>query len=77
VTDAVIAGRPPRGHGQVAGESERAEEGDDRRGQDVSVRERARARARLGWPAGPRALLGRTGASERGRGRERVDGPRG
>jgi hypothetical protein len=59
VTDAVIADRPPCGHGRVTGE-ERAEEGDDRRGQDVSERERARAW--LGWPAGPRALLGRTGA---------------
>jgi hypothetical protein len=46
-------------------------------GAEMSARERERARAWLGWPAGSRALLGRTGASERGCGRERTDGPRG
>jgi hypothetical protein len=49
----------------MAGSQERArerEEGDDRWGQDVSEREGAWARVRLGWVAGPRALLGRAGA---------------
>jgi hypothetical protein len=37
-------------HGRVAGEKERAEEGDDRWGRDVREREReASARAWLGW----------------------------
>jgi hypothetical protein len=72
-TDAVIAGRRPCGHGGVVGESEReTKEGDVRWGQDVSEREGAWAR--LGWAAGPRALLGRAG--ECGCGRERADGPR-
>jgi hypothetical protein len=69
----VIAGRPPCGHGRVAGEKERAEEGDDRRGQDVSERERARAGA-----AGlARWAVRVAGPHGRACGRERADGPRG
>jgi hypothetical protein len=44
-------------------------------GDELSAREREGARAQLGWPDGPCALLGHTGASERGRGREHADGP--
>jgi hypothetical protein len=63
----VIAGRPPCGHGRVVGEKERAEEGDDRRGREVSEREReqarARARAQLDRVVGPRERAMRANAS--------------
>jgi hypothetical protein len=51
-----------------AGESERAEEGDDRRGQGVSERERENARAQA-W-----ARMGRVDGP-RGSGRERAGSP--
>jgi hypothetical protein len=54
----------PAGHRAIAaGEKARAEEGDDRRGRDVSERESRRARAGA-------ALLGRL--NQLGRGRERA-----
>jgi hypothetical protein len=45
-------------------------------GAEMSARERERAGA-AGLACWPRALLGRTGTSERERGRERADGPHG
>jgi hypothetical protein len=57
----------PAGHRAIAaGEKARAEERDDRRGRDVSERERAGERARAGRVAGlTRPAAPRTRASER------------
>jgi hypothetical protein len=67
VTDIVVVGRPPclRGGREESGRREMIG------GDGVSARERGRMRVRMG-----RSLLGCTGASERGRGRD-ASGPRG